>query len=240
MATRQAVVQDLTSGASTETIFDGKYDYAFLASYDKDDIANSLKICCGILESLNIITGPAKEPVSEKSIAIGEKMAKAIIEVLKEMDFHEQEELFFCNEDIPGEDKENIVPGAVSSASSASSTSSDNEIDMDVEYEPDSKAIKSDYIPLDTKIKIVNLVREHPKWSLKTIRRNGGSSLDSKSHIYCCEHPIDGNPWPAGAREEGKSTARRGRSERSPVKLSLRSLVPNAIAFGRAGRTVIY
>ena len=26
---------------------------------------------------------------------------------------------------------------------------------------------------------------------------------------YCCEHPIDGNPWPAGARDEDKSTARR-------------------------------
>ena len=56
----------------------------------------------------------------------------------------------------------------------------------------------------------------------------------------CCEHPIVGNPWPAGARTDDKRTARRRRSERSPVKLSLGSLVPNAIAFRRAGCTVIY
>ena len=38
--------------------------------------------------------------------------------------------------------------------------------------------------------------------------------------------PYGWYPWPAGARNEDKSTARRRRSERSPVKLSFESQPP--------------
>lgn len=43
-------------------------------------------------------------------------------------------------------------------------------------YEPPEKKVKKN-IPFDVEIKILNLVREHPKWTLKTIHRNGDKSL---------------------------------------------------------------
>lgn len=50
-------------------------------------------------------------------------------------------------------------------------------------YEPVAKKLKTDYILLDTKLKILNMVREHPKWSLKTIQRHGGDALKNKSDL---------------------------------------------------------
>jgi len=49
------------------------------------------------------------------------------------------------------------------------------------DFEPLCKEQKSDYIPLETKIKILNTVREHPKWSLKTIQNCRGSA--PKMHL---------------------------------------------------------
>lgn len=38
-------------------------------------------------------------------------------------------------------------------------------------------------ILIDTKIKILNLVREHSNWSLKTIHKHGGNALKNKSDL---------------------------------------------------------
>lgn len=46
-----------------------------------------------------------------------------------------------------------------------------------------SKKLKTDYISLDTKIKILNMVREHPNWSLKTIQNRGSGALKNKSDL---------------------------------------------------------
>lgn len=53
------------------------------------------------------------------------------------------------------------------------------------EYEPPEKEKKiTDYIPLEYKIKVVNMVREHPKWSLSNLKKKGCSRLKSIQHIY--------------------------------------------------------
>lgn len=54
---------------------------------------------------------------------------------------------------------------------SLSTSTSQNREESGEEYKPTCKKTKSDYISLDTKIKILNMVREHPNWSLKTIKK---------------------------------------------------------------------
>lgn len=51
------------------------------------------------------------------------------------------------------------------------------------DYEPQSKKSKFQTIPLLTKIRICNLAREHPKWSLKTLQNNGASCLSRKDEL---------------------------------------------------------
>ncbi|XP_071639392.1 uncharacterized protein [Temnothorax longispinosus] len=49
----------------------------------------------------------------------------------------------------------------------------------------------ADYVPLETKIKIVNMTKQHPKWSLKTIHKHGGSALRSKKDLKKWQEQIE-------------------------------------------------
>lgn len=51
------------------------------------------------------------------------------------------------------------------------------------DYEPEPKKSKFQAIPLTTKIKIYNLAREHPTWSLKTLQNNGAACLSRKDEL---------------------------------------------------------
>lgn len=44
-------------------------------------------------------------------------------------------------------------------------------------YELEVDANNSEKIPLDYKIKVINIQREHPRWNLATIQNNGGAKL---------------------------------------------------------------
>jgi len=168
-----------------------KKNYAFMHSYEQQDIRDGLHVCLQILEKMQIIKGSASESISHKAITLGERFAIVIIETLKEWDFNEEEELFLPEEDIPGED----VTGEQSHASSSSSPEKTSVVSLTTsstsqttdhsedDFEPLCKKQKSDYIPLETKIKILNMVREHPKWSLKTVQKHGGSALKNKSDL---------------------------------------------------------
>ena len=54
---------------------------------------------------------------------------------------------------------------------------------MSSDYEPQDKKPRLDFVDLDTKIKIVNLAKEHPNWKLKTIKANGGSALSRMDEL---------------------------------------------------------
>ena len=45
------------------------------------------------------------------------------------------------------------------------------------EYEVSPGRIKMDYIPLDYKLKVVNMAREYPKWTLASFKANRGGKL---------------------------------------------------------------
>jgi len=189
------ICQPSTSKATIDSDI-GQEDLPFMTSYIKQDIRDGLKVCCEMLESLKIAEGSPNEVVTSiKAKLLGEKMAEAIIEVLKDFNFYDDHALFLPEEEIlEGLEEEEEEPRIDSSpektVSSTSSTSFTSQSESEKEYEPQCKERKiASYMPLETKIKIVNMVREHPKWSIQTIHKRGGSALQRKSDLkrWCAE-----------------------------------------------------
>jgi hypothetical protein len=194
-----------TSSASIGHV-DREYEnFPFMSSYLKQDITDGLKICCNVLHSLKICEEKPNEVViSKKAKLLGKKMAEVIIELLEHFDFHDDYDLFLPNEIIPDKtaEKESKICetaspdiseiSSICSSNASISLSSDNE-----EYEKTQCKRNKTYIPLETKIKIVNLAREHPRWSLKTLQNMGGSALKNKKHLSRWREEIrkGGNKW---------------------------------------------
>lgn len=188
MAKQENIFQPSTSGATILDSDIGQEDLSFMTSYIKQDITDGLKVCCEMLESLKIVEGSPSEVVSLKAKLLGKKMTKAIIEVLKDFNFYDDYAIFLPKEEILQDHEEEEKPRidllSEKTSTCSSSTSIASQSESETEYEPQCKQRKSaGYIPLETKIKILNMVKEHPKWSIKTIHQRGGSALQRKSDL---------------------------------------------------------
>ncbi|XP_067214157.1 uncharacterized protein [Linepithema humile] len=175
------IFQPSTSGATIDLDI-GQEDFPFMASYIKQDITDGLKVCCEMLESLKIAEGfPSEVITSIKAKLLGEKMTKAIIEVLKDFDFYDDHALFLPEEEILEELEEEKSPRTDSSPEKAdsstysSSTSIPSQSESEKEYELQcKKRMIAGYIPLETKIKILNMRKSDLKrWRAK-IEQGGG------------------------------------------------------------------
>lgn len=144
-------------------------DLPFMTSYIKQDITDGLKICANTLESLKICEGTPNVIISNKAILLGKKMAEACIDVMKDFDFYEDHDLFLPEEDVSADELEEPAPcnSSPEKADTSSTYSSSPSVFSQAESdcEPENKKHKIvDFVPLETKIKIVNMIREHPKW----------------------------------------------------------------------------
>ncbi|KMQ88678.1 pogo transposable element with krab domain [Lasius niger] len=170
-------------------------DLSFMASYVKQDVTDALKVCANTLESLKICEGtPSDVITNNKVILLGKTMAEACIDVMKDFDFYEDYHLFLPEEEVSSDKSEEpIICDSSPEEEDTSNTCSFSTLassQPESDYEPESKKQKiMDYIPLKTKIKIVNMVRGHPKWSLKTIHERGGRAFKSRSQLtrWCQE-----------------------------------------------------
>ncbi|GFV43196.1 HTH CENPB-type domain-containing protein [Trichonephila clavipes] len=111
-----------------------------------------------LLENNKIATEPSA--VIKEHMKIGEKLYSTIMETLAENIIVIEDDLILfeeANEEGLFEEVE------------------DSGLQSDDEYHPDEKRSKidTDDIPLDYKIKVVNLAKEHPKWSLKNLKKKG-------------------------------------------------------------------
>ncbi|XP_076670275.1 uncharacterized protein LOC143369784 [Andrena cerasifolii] len=112
-------------------------------------------------------------------------MTKCIIDMLLEYQIEEDDELLLPEESVSEEED-------VESTTSLSNFSSSSE-SLD-EYRPEEKKPRKDeFIPIETKIKIVNLAKKHPTWSLKSLQRWGGSALTNKKLLKKWETDIQKN-----------------------------------------------
>ncbi|XP_046734590.1 uncharacterized protein LOC124404482 [Diprion similis] len=144
----------------------------------KERLRTALVYCEQLLVKNNYITPHPLAEIKEDHIRLGEKIYSKILEVLAEHSFVNDDELIGFDEP----DKEVAFHEVKNSVSRFSSD----------EYQPDEETTKPDidYVPIEYKIKIVNMAKAHPKWSLKTLHRKGGSRLKRLDQLKLWEKQI--------------------------------------------------
>ncbi|GFX21660.1 HTH CENPB-type domain-containing protein [Trichonephila clavipes] len=135
-----------------------------------------------LLENNKIATEPSAV-IKEEHMKIGEKLYSTIMETLAENIIVIEDDLILFEE----ADEEGLFEEV-----------EDSGLQSDDEYHPDEKRSKidTDDISLDYKIKVVNLAKEHPKWSLKNLQKKGGSRLKRMDQLKIWEEQIIGEVDP--------------------------------------------
>lgn len=154
---------------------------ALLSPNDKQEATNAFEICRQILTNLNYLSATVGDKFSKNNYLMGEIMAKSVIKVLNEYEFQEDDEFFLSHEQSEESLVDEIITSSSSTINNNLSISSD---------ELKSPLKKKSFIPIETKIKIVQVAKEHPNWSLQTLQRNGCSLLKSKKYLGRWENDI--------------------------------------------------
>ncbi|KAG8236316.1 hypothetical protein J437_LFUL015943 [Ladona fulva] len=112
---------------------------------------------------MDVIENQTDVSISMIAQLIGERAVKSFIEILEDNIFFDDEELFLEDEHEEAELGINSEEESEYSSRSSLQGTSDS-------YEPSPKSRKYSHVPLEVKIKVVNLAREHLKWSLATLQ----------------------------------------------------------------------
>ncbi|KAF5270209.1 hypothetical protein FQA39_LY08423 [Lamprigera yunnana] len=139
-------------------------------SLHNDESKLRLKDAIVYLEHLylenNLLAQQSSATISHESMQMGEDIYEFIFAMLSQKVFVETEELLLsesdneCSKEFQGDDSWSEIQGDAS----------------DDEYEPPEKESKqTELIPLEYKIKTVNMFNEHPKWNSKRLQKKGGS-----------------------------------------------------------------
>lgn len=111
--------------------------------------------------------------ISNEAKQIGENIFESTVDILGDKTFVETEELFL-------QDDENVT---------GCESEEEQDDDSDI-YVPPEKEQVAEYIPLEYKIKVVNIAKEHPKWSLQNLQKKGCLHLKSMKHLHRWEEDI--------------------------------------------------
>ncbi|KAF5294420.1 hypothetical protein FQA39_LY13405 [Lamprigera yunnana] len=118
-----------------------------------------------LLEDNNLVTLESPTTISYESMLIGEEMYNNTVQMMSEKKLITDEELIDVHEDNKKDFFRDLE---------------DNDSDESDEYQPDvNKSKEKNYISLDYKIKVVNIVKQYPKWSLANLQKKGCSRLKS-------------------------------------------------------------
>ncbi|XP_049769924.1 uncharacterized protein LOC126108656 [Schistocerca cancellata] len=147
------------------------HEYSVHSAVAKRQLKDVFIYCDTLLQEANIVDTEASATISADSMVIGEELYRATMEMLGEKILIIDNNLIHFDE--------------VDQFCEVEENSSDIE-----DYEPVEKASKGDYIPLETKIKVVKLVEGYPKWSLRTLQIKGSRSLTRKDELKIWEENI--------------------------------------------------
>lgn len=123
--------------------------------------------------------------ISAKAELIGAKAIDAIIEVLGDFDFVEDEVHIFLEHEVDIPDSVPFLSDdseKEQSSFSSTTTTCTTTTDAGEEYVPENKKARyaHTHITLEEKIRGVNLARLHPRWSISTLQKHGVPSLRHK------------------------------------------------------------
>lgn len=144
----------------------------------------SAYVYCGqLLEENDQMSTETPTAIEQESIEIGKEMYQSIRDVIAEKTLVTEDELIAFDE-IPEEGLWEEVEESV--------TDESQPLDEADDYEPPEKMPKAekDFIPLDYKIKVVNLAKANPGWSLQSLQRRGAHRLKKKSDLQRWEEQI--------------------------------------------------
>lgn len=114
-----------------------------------------------LLTENNLIASTSSEEISREAMLLAGELYNNTLELLGEKTFVTEEELIHAHEDceeFEENDEQFEVPQSDSSPD---------------EYIPSPKRFKSDMIPIAYKVKVVNIAKAHPTWSLATLQKKG-------------------------------------------------------------------
>ncbi|GFY70869.1 HTH CENPB-type domain-containing protein [Trichonephila inaurata madagascariensis] len=126
-----------------------------------------------LLKRNNLITSKCSGSISHEAMLMGEELYNYAVDMLAEKNMIHDEELIHANEVC-----EEVFFESVEVDSSTD------------EYEPEEKKRDIKHIPLDYKIKTVNMAKKHPTWSIKTLHSRGCGRLKKKEHLPKWEEDI--------------------------------------------------
>lgn len=108
----------------------------------------------------DLIAKKSSDTLSEDAMLLGRELYNTTLDVLNEKKFISDEELIHAQEEC--------IEGNFEAVE-------DDSID---DYVPDEKKRKmADYIPLEYKIKVLNIAKAHPTWKLETLQKHGCGHL---------------------------------------------------------------
>jgi len=141
-------------------------------SFDSEESKRLLKDALVWFERLltvnNLIASQPSATISRNAKLIGEEIYTRTLEMLSEKKLVTEEELY--------EEDNDVVPVRENKNSSLA-----DEVDV---YEPEPALYRlADHIPLDSKIRMINIAKEHPNWSLQTLQKKGCSLLKKKENL---------------------------------------------------------
>ncbi|KAL1493742.1 hypothetical protein ABEB36_009436 [Hypothenemus hampei] len=127
-----------------------------------------------LLMENNLISVQSSSSISHEAMLIGQQLFENTLILLNENQFVIDDELL--HEDEIGEETDFDI--------TENNESSD-------EYEPEGKKSKlTEHIPLDYKIKAVNIAKAHPTWKLQTLQKNGCRRLTKKEQLVQWEKDV--------------------------------------------------
>ncbi|KAJ8960708.1 hypothetical protein NQ314_006019 [Rhamnusium bicolor] len=140
----------------------------------KQHLTDAIISCEELLLENKFITSASSSAISSEIILKEEELYHDTVEILDEKQFLITEELILFHEHDEEDGFTNI-----------------SEDESQDEYEPEQKRKKEmEYIPLDYKIKVVNLAKQYPKWGLRSLQRKGCSRLKNMTDLKRWEKDI--------------------------------------------------
>ena len=121
----------------------------------------------------DLVAPESSTVITEEAMLMGEELCHNCVEMLGEMKLITEEELISINEI----DEEGLFEEV-------------RREDSSEDYEPEEKKTNVGYIPLDCRIKIVNIDKQHPDGSLKVLEKRGCFLLKYISDISRWERHI--------------------------------------------------
>ncbi|KAJ8668959.1 hypothetical protein QAD02_000218 [Eretmocerus hayati] len=157
---------------------------------EKQVLTDALFLSLKILKDTDLVNDAPSDKPLPQSEYLAYEISLAVIKIVKDAARVEDEELFLFEENL-GELEASSEPcsgGADACAPSESPLElTESETTTAEESSPSiwelSQEYSNEYISLDYKIKVVNMKREHPNWSLESIRANGGGKLSRMDEL---------------------------------------------------------